>query len=315
MLTDRGRHLAQAKWFLTLIAAAIPQLLSLGACADEAEKTDNPQLVVRYDGGELVYKTDELLMRDDLEEITITDVAAYPRQEVTFRAVRMANLLEPIDIADDATIEFTAVDGFALAITPKVLLNTSPDQSVAYLAIEDPARKWPLRPNGDTAGPYYLFWLNPELSNIGREEWPFQIDVIEIRSALESIYPAIFPAKDIPVDDPIRKGLQSFVKNCLTCHTMNGEGPASMGPDLNLPMSPVEYFRDGILRTFIRDPQSIRLYPTTPMAGFGTDLIADEELDQLLAYMTHMVERRTDDASATEQIDVERADPNEAVEN
>ena len=65
-----------------------------------------------------------------------------------------------------------------------------------------------------------------------------------------------------------------------------------MGPDLNLPLNPTEYFRDGMLRQLIRDPGSVRKIPGSAMGAFGKESISDAELDQLLAYLQHMATRK-----------------------
>jgi cytochrome c1 len=67
-----------------------------------------------------------------------------------------------------------------------------------------------------------------------------------------------------------------------------------MGPDLNLPMNPTEYFREGILGTFIRDPQSVRNIPGSRMSAFPESVISDAEMSQLLAYLRHMAGRKLD---------------------
>jgi cytochrome c1 len=57
-------------------------------------------------------------------------------------------------------------------------------------------------------------------------------------------------------------------------------------------MSPTEYFREGILRKLIRDTQSIRKNPKTSMGRFPEQILSEEELDQLIAYLEHMAALR-----------------------
>ncbi|MCP5433128.1 MAG: nuclear transport factor 2 family protein [Alphaproteobacteria bacterium] len=275
-------------------ALALAVLAGLSAPpAPAAEAQADPILLIRHDGGARTYSARELLARPDVEEIAIADVGAYPGQEMTFRAVTMARLLEGVPMPRDASVEFLARDGFATSLAPDILANTAPGGAIAYLAVEDPARKWPPLPRREVSpGPFYLVWIHPELSGIGREEWPFMIDRIEVKSSLETLYPAIVPAADVPDGDPIRAGFAAFAKNCLACHTMNGQGPGRVGPDLNVPMSPLDYFAEGVARQFIRDSQSVRANPNTPMGPFGTDILPDAALDGILAYMRHMAGRR-----------------------
>lgn len=254
----------------------------------------SPKLVISAPEQTIVYRSAELLKRPDVEIITIQDQAAYPRQQMTFTAIKMAALLEGVDAPDDATVEFIALDGFASSIPLGKLRNTSSEHSIAYLAIEDPQDPWPLQRLGQaTAGPFYLFWVNPGLSNIGREEWPYRINKIRVRGALESLYPEIVPAASLPSNSPAVHGYQIFVKNCLPCHTINLSGPSKVGPDLNYPMSPTEYFREDLLRKFIRDSQSVRANPNTSMGPFPEEILSETELDHLIAYLEHMASRRT----------------------
>jgi hypothetical protein len=39
---------------------------------------------------------------------------------------------------------------------------------------------------------------------------------------------------------------------------MNHQGPSRVGPDLNLPLNPTEYFKESVLPRYIRNPKSIR---------------------------------------------------------
>jgi cytochrome c1 len=65
-----------------------------------------------------------------------------------------------------------------------------------------------------------------------------------------------------------------------------------MGPDLNQPMNPTRYMtRDG-LHALIREPRSVRSWPTLQMPGFAAAQLSDAEIDQIIAYLDHMAGRR-----------------------
>ena len=66
-----------------------------------------------------------------------------------------------------------------------------------------------------------------------------------------------------------------------------------MGPDLNQPMSPVEYFQGPALRRYIRNPSSVRTWPDQKMPGFLPEQLSDVQMDGLLAYLEHMAQRRS----------------------
>jgi cytochrome c1 len=73
---------------------------------------------------------------------------------------------------------------------------------------------------------------------------------------------------------------------------MNGDGAATIGPDLNLPMNPTEYFAPKVLGAYIRSPQSVRSWPGMIMSGFSATAIADGELEDLIAYLGYMSTHR-----------------------
>src|SRR5260221_7569347 len=90
----------------------------------------------------------------------------------------------------------------------------------------------------------------------------------------------------------VQNGFKSFQRNCFACHKMNGNGAGSIGPDLNLPLNPTEYFEAKALESLIRDPASVRNWPRRTMAGFSKAAIPDAELSDLIAYLRHMSTRK-----------------------
>ena len=46
-----------------------------------------------------------------------------------------------------------------------------------------------------------------------------------------------------------------------------------------------------VLHALIRDPKSVRSWPTMQMPGFAKDQMSDREIDQIIAYLTHMARR------------------------
>jgi mono/diheme cytochrome c family protein len=90
----------------------------------------------------------------------------------------------------------------------------------------------------------------------------------------------------------VNQGFTLFQKNCLACHRLNGAGNGQVGPDLNLPFNPTEYFREGYLQRYIRDPQSLRHWPQGKMPGFSASVLPDHELQLLIGYLQHMAQRK-----------------------
>src|SRR5262249_43188055 len=115
---------------------------------------------------------------------------------------------------------------------------------------------------------------------------------LSVEDAPAKRWPALAVDRALPALHPARDGQIVFVNKCFTCHTMNRAGPASVGPDLNLPMNPTEYFTDSGLRALIRDPRSVRVWPEQRMPGFAEADLSDEGLKLVLAYLIHMAPRK-----------------------
>ena len=258
---------------------------SLSAQAAEAT------LAIVADKQRLVFSQSQLLSRRDIQTISVAD-SVYKQRFTRFKAIPVANLFTGLTIPDLAVVQCNGEDGFSVTVEKTRLFSTGPAASKAYLAIEDPKSPWPdLHGKTTSAGPFYLVWTNPRASAIGREEWPFKIASFAVLSNPRSVFPRIYPAEDAAQN--VQHGLKSFLKNCFACHKMNGEGGGSIGPDLNLPMNPTQYFEAKALASYIRDPASVRTWPGMGMRGFSEAAIPDAELSDLIAYLAYM-SKRTD---------------------
>lgn len=268
----------------TLVVIAFSPRRTLGA---------EPALMIDTGGkGKRVFTRSELLSRNDLETITVED-PAFGRKKMTYQAIKISNLLDDLTIDNDATIQFRATDGFAAPIPKSRLMNRDPKQSIAYLAIEPEDAKWPpLKPGKPSPGPFYLVWKNPELSNISPDEWPFMLASLEVKGSIDALYPAILPDPKLGKSHPARRGFALFTKNCFACHTMNKQGASQVGPDLNLPMNPTEYFKAPALKKLIRNPQRVRHWPQAKMPAFGSKVLSDKDIDDVIAYLRHMAGRK-----------------------
>jgi mono/diheme cytochrome c family protein len=70
-------------------------------------------------------------------------------------------------------------------------------------------------------------------------------------------------------------------------------GSATVGPDLNLPMNPTEYFQPAALKRYIREPRSVRRWGGMRMEDFGPDAMSDREIDLVIDYLRYMAGRKT----------------------
>jgi mono/diheme cytochrome c family protein len=239
--------------------------------------------------GAHVWTTDQLLARPDAQNITIPIDVAFQRT-MQYRAIPLRNLLPGLKGGD--RLQFVANDGFSVDIAAELILNQAGAR--AWLAIENPKQPWPELPNnkGD-AGPFYVVWTHPAAADVSTEQWPYQLARIQRTQDVAFRFPATAPNASEMANSPIRHGYAVFQRTCFACHTLNGEGDARMGPDLNIPHSPTEYLSDDMLRAFIRNPQSLRRWPQGKMSGFPTqESLSDADLDALLAYLRYMAQHK-----------------------
>jgi mono/diheme cytochrome c family protein len=258
-----------------------------------------PTLTVSANGGVQIFDRDELLARTDVVEITTSRDVAY-RTPRTYRAVALAKLFEGGAIPPDAVVEAAAQDGFVTQL-PRDLIYAN-DGIVGYMAIEAADKPWPPIPGKDkSAGAFYIVWVGHQASSVPTMNWPYQVVSLSVQDAPARRWPSLAVDPTLPALHPARDGQITFVNKCFTCHTMNGAGPASVGPDLNLPMNPTEYFTDTGLRALIRDPRSVRVWPEQRMPNFAEVDLSDEELGLILAYLRHMVDRKSQSDGARKQ--------------
>ena len=264
----------------------------LAGCNSEDSGTQlrdkDPVLTIQTEEGTKTFARSALLARSDLKTLELDNDPAYDRP-MTFKAVAMAALLDGLQLSGEI-LEFRALDGFAAPISTERLLRDDENSAKAYIAIE-PEEGWPwLKKKGESAGPFYLVWEDPEMSGVVPEEWPYMIAEIVEQANLKATYPKMVPAEKAAKS--VHKGFQVFARNCLACHQMNGEGQAWLGPDLNVPMNPTEYFKADALKRLIRDPSSVRVWGGAKMPPFPESVISSADLSDLLSYLKHMGQNR-----------------------
>lgn len=212
-----------------------------------------------------------------------------------YRAISLSDLLKGLTLEPDQVLQAVATDGFTANLPSDLALRKSDAKHAeAYLAIELPAQPWPKLPGKETgAGPFYIVWLHPERDSVRPEQWPYGVVKIAAADSPAKRWPAIALDKDALPDSPLRAGQTLFVTNCMVCHKLNGAGDAEVGPDLNLPKNPVEYFKPGALHAYIRDPSALRSWKTMGMKGFGKDALSDCEIDEIIGYLSYMADHKS----------------------
>ena len=253
---------------------------------------DEPTLTITVGNDMRSFTRRELLLRPDATTIEVARDISY-RVPMTYRAVPVASLLAGITLPDDSVIEAVALNGFVAQIPPGLLLNTDESKAVAWLAIEPQDRPWPPLPHKDeNAGPFYIVWTGAEVGSIRSEQWPYQLAKLKSQPSPAARWPALAVDPALPPTDPVRAGQTLFFVQCLTCHKLNGAGAANVGPDLNVPRNPTEYFTPQGLHDLIRDPRAVRIWPAQAMPGFPPDYLSDHEIDLVIAYLKHMAGRK-----------------------
>jgi mono/diheme cytochrome c family protein len=135
-------------------------------------------------------------------------------------------------------------------------------------------------------------WTGPEAASIRSEYWAYQTGKLVSQLSPTARWPALAVDPDLPATDPARAGQTLYIAQCLPCHKLNGAGSSDVGPDLNLPMNATEYLTQDGLHALIRDPKSVRTWPEQRMNGLPPDLLSDEEIDLIIAYLKHMAGRK-----------------------
>ena len=156
----------------------------------------------------------------------------------------------------------------------------------AELSDGETLRFAPLGAKGIDPGPFYLVWAKPSQRDRSRYPWPWQIAEFEVVE-FQKKHPHVIPS-GVPRDSPAWQGFEIFRGECIACHAINREG-GTVGPDLNVPRSIVEYRPVEQIRAYIRDPSTFR-YGNMPA---HPDL-SDTDLDALVAYFEAMKRRKHD---------------------
>ncbi|WP_309906794.1 cytochrome c [Caballeronia sp. LZ035] len=242
-------------------------------------------------GGERSLTTEQLLARPDAATIHVPNDVVFHRT-MTYRAVPLRALLGVTALPAQQELQITASDGFVTHLPPQLLFGHAGKRAEPWLAVETPDAPWPRLPDGGDIGPFYVVWLDPALSGVSSEQWPYKVDSIRVAPTLAARWPQLAVDRSVPANSPIRRGQAVFATQCIVCHKMNGAGDASMGPDLNLPHNPTEYFQPWVLKSFIRNPKSIRAWQDMKMPAFDQNAISDSNLDALIAYLGYMAKHR-----------------------
>jgi mono/diheme cytochrome c family protein len=274
--------------YVTLLALAAASLAFLAETVHAAE----PVLDITVGDESRRFTRDALLARPDAADVDIPADVAYGKP-MRFRAVPLAALLRGLRVPPDSVIETVATDGFVAHLPAGLVTNTDPAKAIGWLAIEPAGAPWPNLPGKTvSAGPFYIVWTGAAAKSVSSEQWAYQVAelVNELPPAVR--WPQLAVDAALPATGDARLGQAIFITQCLPCHMLDGAGSSDVGPDLNRPMNPTAYMTRQGLHALIRDPKSVRTWPTQIMPGFDTDQMSDAQIDQVIGYLAHIAARK-----------------------
>lgn len=252
-------------------------LLTIGA----ARAGDQPTL--RFSVGDQRIATldlDQLRSQLPTHDIALRD-PDYQAQK-HFRAFALADVLdlgfgERWRGDDYPEAVFIASDGYqGLGSSNKL---GEPGGYVAFADLDVDVGWEPMGKGQINPGPFYIVWSGAEQGAAQAYPWPWQLAEISILR-FQDQYPAVYPTGAAEHSSAMR-GYALFKDRCFRCHAMDEQG-GKIGPDLNAPMSVVEYRSAIMIREFIRHPSR---YRHTHMPDHED--LSDRALDDLLDYFHH----------------------------
>lgn len=218
------------------------------------------------------------------------EVAHDPYYEAPkrYRACPLAAVLEagfgpPATRGDAEDVLFKALDGYVKPSTPA---RASEDGGFVAFGEADRDGFAPMGRRALDLSPFYVVWTKAEQADAHAYPWPYQLAAIELTSVSKK-FPHTVPA-GVATGDVAWRGYAIFRAECIACHSVNREG-GTVGPDLNLPRSIVEYRPVDQLKAYIRNPASFR-YGAMP----SHEHLSAGDLDALVAYFAAMRARKHD---------------------
>jgi len=259
--------------FLAVVLAGAAQSQTLKIADRQASKTVTAQ---------------QLLADPATRTVTIPNDPVYGRS-MTYRALPAVELLKGLAIGREDYVEFTATDKFSVGVPARLLLDSPGTRPRAFLAIEAGTEPWPAIPDRgkETAGPFFLVWQDAKRGEISSEYWVYKLASLEVTDSPYKRWPALNVPDNLPSTHPARRGLDRYVTLCISCHRFNGAGEGEMGPDLAKPMNPVDYFQPEAFRKFLRSSKSVRDWPERKMPSFVEDMLSEEDMEALIAWLTY----------------------------
>jgi mono/diheme cytochrome c family protein len=239
--------------------------------------------------GAVVRRLDDAQLARECGVRTIEVDDPYYETRRQYRACPLAAVLAagfgaPVERLDGEDVLFRALDGY---VKPSTLARVGEDGG--FVALQELPRASGFSPMGRRGldpGPFYVVWTKPGQRDTHRYPWPYQLAAIELAS-IRTKFPHTVPDGLAPGAAGWR-GYEIFRTECVACHSVNGEG-GTVGPDLNVPRSIVEYRPVDQVKAYIRNPATFR-YGNMP----SHEHLSSADLDALVAYFHAMKDRKHD---------------------
>lgn len=228
------------------------------------------------------YNRERLLKSPKLTTLKQVPLPTYPGQFFDLKAVPLCTLLTINEKNTGTVLKILASDKYLSYINLQRIYPCDKKRSaIAYIAIEESDKPWPLVPKiKHSAGPFYLVWQG---AKVEQTDWIFGVMAISVTD--KNPFSKLLPMNSTGLE---AQGLEIFAGKCGVCHSINLIGNLEIGPDLNVPMNPTEYFSEKHLRQFIRNPQSVRYMKNDKMFAFTKNILSEQELDALIAFLKLM---------------------------
>lgn len=273
---------------LQLNAALAVVAFALGGACFGARTihAQSPQLTIADKQGSRTYSKRDLLSNPRLQDISVGHDPVY-RGPKTYRALPMAELLKGVTAGHDEYFQVRATDNYSASIPAPLLKPAVKPDTEAFLAIENPSGAWPAIP-GKTgnAGPFYIVWQSTG-APVPRTYWVYRVAAFAVTDSPYKRFPNLGIRDALPASSPVWRGRDRFVALCMACHRFKGDGEGEAGPDLGMPMNPVEYLQLPAHKALIRNPSSVRTWPGQKMPGFDESQLSEADLDAIIAWLTY----------------------------
>jgi len=129
---------AGATFYATSGSVALKLLCMIALIVSCAARADEPKLTIQSGSKTVSFTLSDLLKRPSVKTIAVSADPVYGGQARTYRAIAAAELFRGVEISTSGIIVFKCLDGFSGPVNKSDLLNTDPQKSIAFIALEDP---------------------------------------------------------------------------------------------------------------------------------------------------------------------------------